>query len=92
METTKLSSKGQVVIPKQMRDAHGWQAGTEFTVEATPAGLLLKPRKKGNFKRTTIEEVIGCVDYKGPPRTLEEMDAAIVAEAVRRYKRAVGMK
>ena len=90
MDRTKLSSKGQVIIPKSVRDAHGWKAGTEFTVEATPAGLLLKPRKKGNLKRTTIEEVIGCGKYMGPTRTIEEMDKAIAAEAVRRFKRAVG--
>ena len=92
MDTTRLSSKGQVIIPKSVRDAHGWKAGTEFTVVATPSGLLLKPRKKGNIKRSSIEDVIGCAKYKGPARTIEEMNAAIEAEAVRRYKRAVGMK
>jgi bifunctional DNA-binding transcriptional regulator/antitoxin component of YhaV-PrlF toxin-antitoxin module len=30
METTKLSSKGQVIIPKAMRAAHHWDAGQEF--------------------------------------------------------------
>ena len=33
METTKLSSKGQVVLPKSVRDAHKWQPGAEFAVE-----------------------------------------------------------
>jgi AbrB family looped-hinge helix DNA binding protein len=90
MDRTRLSSKGQVIIPKSVRDAHGWRAGTEFTVETTPAGLLLKPRKKGNFKRTTIDEVIGFGNYTGPTRTIEQMDEAIAAEAGRRFKRAVG--
>jgi AbrB family looped-hinge helix DNA binding protein len=87
MEITKVSSKGQVVIPKQVRDAHGWREGTELIVENTSRGVLLRPKRV--FKRTTVKEVIGCANYKGPARSIEEMDAAIVAEAVRRYKRAV---
>lgn len=89
METTKLSSKGQVVIPKQMRDAYGWEAGTELIVEQTPQGVLLRPKRA--FKPTTIEEVAGCLagHYKGPPRSVEEMNEAIETEAVRRYLRAV---
>ena len=30
METTRLSSKGQVIIPKRLRDAHHWLAGQEL--------------------------------------------------------------
>lgn len=87
METTRLSSKGQLIIPKAVREAHGWKAGTEFTVEATAAGIVLRPKRV--FKRTTVDDVIGCAGYTGPRRTIEEMDQAIVAEAVRRFKRSV---
>ena len=86
METV-ATSKGQVVIPKQVRDAHGWREGTELIVENTAQGVLLRPKRV--FKPTTIDDVVGCAGYKGPARTIEEMDEAIVAEAVRRYKRAV---
>ena len=77
METTKLSSKGQVILPKNIRAAHQWEPGVEFVVEDTADGVLLRPLKP--FEPTRIEDVIGCTGYAGPARTLEEMDAAIAA-------------
>lgn len=75
MGTTKLSSKGQVILPKHIRMAHKWQAGVEFSVEDTPDGVLLRPLKP--FRPTRLEDVIGCASYTGPAKTIEEMDAAI---------------
>ena len=75
METTKLSSKGQVILPKHIRTAHKWQPGVEFSVEDTPDGVLLRPLKP--FKPTRLEDVIGCVAYTGPAKMIEEMDDAI---------------
>ena len=43
MLTTKLSSRGQLVIPKQMRDAHQWSENTTFTVSEHADGILLAP-------------------------------------------------
>lgn len=79
METTKLSSKGQVILPKSVRAAHKWEAGVEFAVVDTKEGVLLKPLKL--FKPKTIEEVFGCTGYQGPVKSLKDMEAAIVAEA-----------
>lgn len=33
MARTRLSSKGQLIIPKPVRDRHGWKVGTEIEVE-----------------------------------------------------------
>jgi AbrB family looped-hinge helix DNA binding protein len=79
METTRLSSKGQVILPKSLRDAHHWTVGTEFEVEDRPEGILLRPKKP--FPATQLGDVIGCAGYTGPAKSLEEMDAAI-AQAV----------
>ena len=38
MESTRLSSKGQIVLPKGIRNARGWAPGTEFIVEEALAG------------------------------------------------------
>ncbi len=69
METTKLSSKGQVVLPKSVREEHGWAPGTEFEIESTPDGVQLRARTP--FPRTGIGEVFGSVPYTGPTKTLD---------------------
>ena len=73
METTKLSSKGQVIIPKWLRDAYRWEPGLEFVVIDTGEGILLKPSRP--FEPTSIEEVAGSLPYAGQPKTLEEMES-----------------
>ncbi len=45
--TTRLSSKGQVVLPKEIRDRHGWEAGLEMIVED-----LGWPRPQRRFPRS----------------------------------------
>lgn len=87
MPTSRLSTKGQIVLPKEIREAHAWKPGTEFLVEDTAAGVLLRPAKP--FPPTTLDEVVGCAKPKGrrKPITLAEMDAAIAREVKRRYDR-----
>ena len=85
METTRLSSKGQVVLPKSVRDAHGWAPGTEFTVELTSDGVRL--RQRGPFAPTGLSEVFGSVTHAGPAKSLEDMDAGIRTTVARRHRR-----
>ena len=75
METTKLSSKGQVVLPKAVREQHGWTPGTEFVIESTPDGVRL--RAKAQFPQTELGQVFGSVPHAGPAKTIEEMDAGV---------------
>lgn len=75
METTRLSSKGQVILPKAIRAAHHWEPGVEFVVEDMADGVLLRPIKR--FQQTRLEDVVGCTGYAGVARTIEDMDAAI---------------
>ncbi|TLY59822.1 MAG: AbrB/MazE/SpoVT family DNA-binding domain-containing protein [Gammaproteobacteria bacterium] len=71
METTKLSSKGQIVLPKAIRQSRRWPPGTEFLVESTPRGILLRPRKA--FGSTEPAEVFGRLKAGGGARTVKEM-------------------
>ena len=75
METTKISSKGQVVIPKSLRVAHHWEAGQELVVVDVGDGVLFKP--KSPFKETNINEVASSLKFKGKTKSLEDMDEAI---------------
>lgn len=84
METTKLSSKGQVIIPKAIRESHHWQAGTEFVIEESAAGIVLKPRKL--FPPTRLEQGVGCTGYQGPAKTIEEMEEGIAADIRRQWR------
>jgi AbrB family looped-hinge helix DNA binding protein len=83
--TTVLSTKGQVILPKPIREQHGWEAGTRLVVEDTPEGVLLK--RAPLFAPTSPEDVFGSLRRKGPPKSVEEMDAAVAAEARRRHAR-----
>jgi AbrB family looped-hinge helix DNA binding protein len=47
-QTTKLSTKGQVVLPKSLRAANHWKPGTEFVVQERHGGILLCPRRITN--------------------------------------------
>jgi AbrB family looped-hinge helix DNA binding protein len=82
--TTRLSTKGQVILPKALRDHLRWEAGTKLTVEQTEDGVLL--REVPLFKPTTIEQVRGMLAYKGKTKSLEDMDAGVLAEARRRAR------
>jgi len=83
--TTIVSTKGQVILPKAIRDRRRWRAGTGLTVEDTAEGVLLKAAPL--FPVTRLEDVFGSLPRSGPPMTIEEMDAGIAAEIRRRHAR-----
>ncbi len=82
--TTTVSTKGQVILPKAIRDLRRWAPGTRLVVENTAEGVLLTAAPV--FPPTRPEDVSGMLNYGGPPLTLDEMDAAVAAEARRRAR------
>ena len=82
---TRVSTKGQVILPKSIRQDRRWSPGTRLIVEDTPDGVLLKAAPV--FEPTRSDDVYGYLPSKGPPITLEAMEASIVAEAQRRHAR-----
>jgi len=75
MKTTRMSSKGQVIIPKALRESHHWEEGQELIAIDLGDGILLKPKKP--FPETTLDRVAGCLKYRGTPKSLEDMEDAI---------------
>jgi AbrB family looped-hinge helix DNA binding protein len=83
METTKLSTKGQIVLPKNIRASRTWGPGMEFTVEETGDGILLRPA--GRFPTTQLDEVVGCLRSPHKAKTPAQMDDAVGREVMRRH-------
>lgn len=75
MATTILSSKGQVIIPKSIREEHNWEAGQRLEVIEFGDGIQLKPLAP--FPETTLLDVAACLRYEGKAKTLAEMEDAI---------------
>ena len=78
LSTTTVSTKGQVILPKPIRDARRWAAGTRLEVIEMPEGVLLKAVVK---KARALDDVVGMLARTGPALSTDDMDAAVVAEA-----------
>ena len=97
MQTTTLSSKGQVIIPKTLRAALRWAPGTQLEVHDTPDGVLLRPAALET--KASLPEGLAAirrrVAYTGPTVSLEDMDAAVLrlaAQAAQGARAASGTK
>jgi len=86
METTRLSSKGQIIIPQAVRESHQWLPGIEFAVIDMNGGILLTPIKP--FPTVSVKDVIGCINYKGPKKSLKDMQDAIAKGAKKSHDKS----
>ena len=82
---TTVSTKGQVILPKAIRQRRDWDTGTRLIVEETPDGVLLK--RAPAFAPTRPEAVFGMLSFAGEPKSIEDMEAGVLAEARRRHDR-----
>lgn len=86
MGTVSVTSKGQVTIPKRVREALGITAGSkvEFDIVSGHAQLHLVSRGAS----TRVEDGPGILDYKGPRIPIDELQgAAAVKKAYQRARR-----
>jgi AbrB family looped-hinge helix DNA binding protein len=76
---TTLSAKGQVVIPKDVRDALGLHPGQTLDVVQCGDALMLRPvNGKGRASFDDITKRIRAkVKYAGPVVTIEDMNRTI---------------
>ena len=78
--TTRMSAKGQVVIPKDVRDALGWPEGTaiEIVQGAKSATLTAKQDAARDFDWDEWQaKMRAIVNYNGPVFTDKDFTAAI---------------
>ncbi|NND64537.1 MAG: AbrB/MazE/SpoVT family DNA-binding domain-containing protein [Gammaproteobacteria bacterium] len=71
MSYSKLTSKGQITIPKKVRDRLNLRAGDRVNFAVHDDEVIMTPATKD------ITELSGIVDYQGPTISLEEMQTAI---------------
>ena len=86
METTRLSTRGQIILPKSIRDSRAWAPGTAFVVEETGDGVLLRPAAR--FPETDLKDAAGCLRSKDKAKTLAQMRSSIDREVIRRHEGA----
>ena len=69
--TITVSSKGQVVIPKEIRDELHWKAGTELTLITNASSVTLKaaPKKSGR----NLADLIGMLKHEGTGLSTEAL-------------------
>ena len=62
MATTTLSSKGQVVIPRHLRERHRLTSGMRLQISETDEGLVLSPieRERRSAGRAGWRSLRGC--------------------------------
>ena len=72
MSTTTLTSKGQLTLPKSVRDQLNLSAGDRLEVHVDEAGMIV-------LRPVTIDasELFGVLPRPRRPVSIEEMNAAI---------------
>jgi len=70
METVKLSSKGQIVIPKEIRETQHLTAGTEFFVTCVQGEIRLTPAPV--YPKTKVGDGLGMLARKGRGRLSDD--------------------
>jgi AbrB family looped-hinge helix DNA binding protein len=93
---TRLSAKGQIVIPKDVRDRMRLEIGETFDVVERENEVVLR-RKNG--RRATpaaqavadaVREIQSFYRYEGPPVSDEDMDKAVQEAVAKKFRREYG--
>lgn len=75
--TSTISSKGQITVPKGVRDRLGLRAGATVEFELTERGVLLR---KGHKGARPVDRVRGIVERRGSTDdTMDELRGPVPA-------------
>jgi AbrB family looped-hinge helix DNA binding protein len=78
MESTRSSSKGQMVIPKLVREALGIRSGTELDVELLP-GKAFKVSVRSADHAERVRRLAGMLAHRARRMSAAREKAAIMA-------------
>lgn len=76
MSTATMTSKGQITIPKDVREEMGLTPGTTVTFTRNESGDYVL-----TTRRHSVLDLFGTLRGDGLPATLDDMDEAIAAAA-----------
>ncbi len=82
--TTALSSRGQIVLPKKLRNALALSVGTQFVIFSDNDNILLKPIKEP--KKSDFSAVMRKSEEWAASVGMKEDDIGKVISAVRKAK------
>jgi AbrB family looped-hinge helix DNA binding protein len=91
MSAARFSTKGQVVIPKNIRDDAGVRPGAEYEVTTDGQVITLVPKKpmRAHFPRLSVDEFMARrIRYDGPKITTEMIRDAAAEGAFERFERS----
>ncbi|MEK6244082.1 MAG: AbrB/MazE/SpoVT family DNA-binding domain-containing protein [Pseudomonadota bacterium] len=83
MESTRSSSKGQMVIPKPVREALGIRSGTELDVELLP-GKAFKVSVRSTDHAAQVRRLAGSLSRYAKGRGSARSDDAAILRVVAR--------
>ena len=74
-----MSSKGQIVVPKSVRDELGWSAGAKIEMVVRPGGVMLRslPERPGSTAEEALARIWARSPYHGPTITDADMQQAV---------------
>ena len=89
METTKLSSKGQMIIPKHIRDQLALKPGADLRVELVDAQSFTVKIDTELSHKAHVERLAGCLKRpdRRRPLSIAEMNAAVLKIARKQDER-----
>jgi AbrB family looped-hinge helix DNA binding protein len=93
---TKLSAKGQVVIPKDVRDRMRLTVGETFDVVERENEVVLK--RRGGYNAISAQQAVAeavkelqkIIKYDGPPVSIEDMNHITKEKMAEHFSRKYG--
>ena len=86
MTTVSVTSKGQVTIPKRIRDELGITAGSKVEFELAGNNARMRLVRRGATSR--VEDGPGILDYAGPRIPIRDLQGSVaVKRAASRARR-----